>query len=187
MADAKQVSVAVASDDAEEQIRVLRRARACIAKTCADAGLFTWTTGRLRASVGSRYLRAGDVHLLRLRVAPRARSGEQFDDETLGLFPSRTSCAPRSGRRRAAVPARGSRPHRGRRRAIVLVYYYIFVESTERAGLALFRRSARRAHPDRPHSPPWRFSTPRSDPRVSRASPGRRSGRSSRFCSSRLR
>ena len=64
----------------------------------------------------------------------RLTFGEQFRDETKDLFSIPHPCPATRG---ASVRVRGQPAHRGRRRAIVLVYYYIQVlRRSERLGYA---------------------------------------------------
>ena len=141
MTDTKQVSVAVASDDAEEEIRCCVGMGAGIAKDVRRRWPLYADDWKQGMSVGL-HIFAPATYIFFASVLPALAFGEQFRDETLGLFsiPHILCATAIAGVLQSAL---GGQPLLivGVAEPIVLVYYYIFkyCESTDEIGLALFR------------------------------------------------
>jgi hypothetical protein len=143
MADTKQVSVAVASDDAdaEEQIRCFVGLGAGIAKDVRRRWPLYVDDWKVGMSVGV-HIFAPATYIFFASVLPALAFGEQFRDETLGLFsiPHILCATAIAGVLQSVF---GGQPLLivGVAEPIVLVYYYIFkyCESTDAIGVELFR------------------------------------------------
>ena len=141
MTDTEQVSVAVASDDAEEEIRCCVGMGAGIAKDVRRRWPLYADDWKQGMSVGLDIF-APATYIFFASVLPALAFGEQFRDETLGLFsiPHILCATAIAGVLQSTF---GGQPLLivGVAEPIVLVYYYIFkyCESTEEIGLALFR------------------------------------------------